>query len=130
MLELVREHNATRATARHARAWDDAGDLDEPHRAVWCAIRHLFPAHAMATQVDHGCLMVSWTLRDGRRNCTHFAAPIMMRIGSGLLLALWMCEPGERAELAELQAETVRDALDGYDPHSRAPTCGVIQLGD
>ena len=129
MLELVREHTAARTLARPERE-DEAWRLDEPHRAVWDAIRHLFPTHAMANQVDHGCLLVSWTLRDGRRACTHFAAPVMIRIGPGLLLALWTCGREERREIAALQAETVRDALAGYDPHSRIPTCGVIQLGD
>ena len=129
MLELVREHTAARALAKAERE-DEASRLDEPHRAVWDAIGHLFPAHAMANQVDHGCLLVSWSLRDGRRACTHFAAPIIIRIGPGLMLALWTCGREERREIAALQAETVREALTGYDPHSRVPTCGVIQLGD
>ena len=129
MLELVREHTTARTLARHERD-DIARRLDEPHGAVWDAIRHLFPAHAMVDQVDHGCLLVSWSLRDGRRACTHFAAPVMVRIGPGLMLALWTCADGERGEIAALQAEAVREALAGYDPHSRIPTCGVILLGE
>jgi len=129
MLELVREHTQARTIARHVHV-DEAWDLDEPHRAVWEAIRRLFPAHAMVDQVDHGCLLVSWTLRDGRRACTQFAAPVMVRLGAGLLLALWTCGAEARGEIAQAQVDPVREALAGYDPHSRIPTCGVIHLGD
>jgi hypothetical protein len=124
MLELVRTRTE-RAVARIV-SWD----LDEPHEAVWQGIRHLFPAHATPTQADCGILLVSWTLRDGRRACTQWAAPILIRIEPGLLLALWTCDPEERVAIACLQADTVRDGLDDYDPHSRMPTCGVIVLGD
>lgn len=129
MLELVRQHTAARTTAR-STVDESARDLDEPHLAVWDAVRHLFPAHAMVNQVDHGCLLVSWTLRDGRLACTHFAAPVLIRIGAGLLLALWTSSPQVRDEIAAVQAETVRAGLEGYDPHSRVPTGGVILLGD
>jgi len=129
MLELVREHTQARTIARHVHV-DEAWDLDEPHRAVWEAIRRLFPAHAMVDQVDHGCLLVSWTLREGRRGGAQFAAPVMIRIGAGLLLALWTCEGVLRREIAAQQAEVVGEALACYDPHSRIPSCGVILLGD
>jgi hypothetical protein len=125
MLELVRPR-----TEHHAARYDEAWEFDDPHRAVWFAIRHLFPSHAQATQTDHDCLMVTWTLRDGRRNCTHFAAPVVIRIEANLLLALWTCSEEERDAIANAQAETVREALYAYDPHSRVPTCGVIMLGD
>jgi len=130
MLELVRESTASRApvhpTSVHVD--DHAWGLDEPLQAIWGAIRHLFPAHAMVNQVDHGCLLVSWSLR-ARRRGTHFAAPIIIRVDSGLLLALWTCDAEEREQIADIQVETVSDALAGYDPHSRVPTCGVIVLG-
>lgn len=124
MLELVR----TRTDRRAART--EEWELDEPHAALWQGIRHLFPPHATPTQADCGYMMVSWTLRDGRRACTHWAAPIIIRIESGLLLALWTCDPEDRIAIACVQADTVREALYGYDPHSRMPTCGVIVLGD
>lgn len=126
MLELVR----ARVEHHVARDDDDLWSLDDPHRAVWCAIRHLFPAHAFVTQTDAGYMMVTWTLRDGRRNCTHFASPIVIRIEAGLLLALWTCDEDDRLMIASAQAETVRDALYDYDPHSRIPTCGVVTLGE
>ena len=124
MLELVRTRT-DRAVARIA-SWD----LDDPHEAVWQGIRLLFPPHATPTQADCGILMVSRTLRDGRRACTQWAAPILIRIEAGLLLALWTCDPDERIAIACLQAETVREGLSEYDPHSRRPTGAVIALGD
>lgn len=126
MPELAR----TRVEHAILRNDDDLWDLDEPHRAVWSAVRHLFPTHAFVTQTDAGYMMVTWTMRDGRRNCTHFAAPLVIRMEPGLLLALWTCEEEDRIEIACAQAETVRQALYDYDPHSRVPTCGVIVLGD
>jgi hypothetical protein len=110
-----------------------ASELDEPHRAIWQAIRHLFPAHAMVDQTDYGCMLVSWLLvsvrRDGRR-CRHFAAPVVIRLQPGLMLALWTCDPAERDEIAHEQVPVVREHLAGYDPHARVPTCGVIVLGE
>lgn len=125
MLEMVRTRDET-----HAAGADDAWDDDDPHRELWLAVRHLFPAHAMACQTDYGMIMVSWTLRDGRLACTHYAAPILLRIEPGLLLALWTSTREERRAIARLQAHTVREALSGYDPHSRIPSCGVIALGE
>lgn len=125
MQDLVRTRTARRVGRDSA-----TGDLDDPHLAVWQAVRYLFPLHAVATQTDHGCMLVSWTLRDGRRACAHWAAPVIIRIESGLLLALWTCDPEDRIAIAALQAETVREALYRYDPHSRVPTCGVIVLGE
>jgi hypothetical protein len=104
--------------------------LDQPYLAVWNAISHLFPAHAMVDRVDYGWLLVSWRLPCGRGAATHFAAPLMIRIEPGLLLALWTCEPHERNEIAREQEDTVRACLDEYDPHSRVPTCGVVVLGE
>ena len=125
MQDLVRSRTARRAE-RHTLAWD----LDDPHAAVWQAIRHLFPLHACATPTGYGGMMVSWTLRDGRLACTQWAAPVMIRIEPGLLLALWTCDPEDRIAIAALQTDAVREALYGYDPHSRVPSCGVIVLGD
>ena len=51
-----------------------------PHLALWQAIRHLFPAHAMADQIDFGGIVVSWTLPGDRPGNSRFAAPIMIRI--------------------------------------------------
>jgi hypothetical protein len=126
MLELVRSHTKPRM-ARYEFAWHG---LDEAHGAVWQAIRDLFPSHAMADQTDYGCLLISWSLRDGRRACTHFAAPVIVRIAPGLLVALWTCDEQSRRDIAELQAQIVSDALADYDPHSRVPSCGVIVLGE
>ncbi len=105
-------------------------ELDEPHLAIWNAIAHLFPAHAMVDQVDYGWLLVSWELPPGRGASAHFAAPVMLRIEPGLLLALWTCEPHERDEIAREQEGAVRVRLDEYDPNSRLPSCGVIVLGE
>jgi hypothetical protein len=68
-----------RARPRPVPARDaGASELDEPHRAIWRAIRHLFPAQAMVDQTDYGCMVVSWPLRSGRRGgraAVHFARP-------------------------------------------------------
>ena len=128
MLELVRSHSphaARRVPVRSAPAWDD---LDDAHAAIWDAIRPLFPAQAMADQTDYGVLVVSWPLRGARSS--HFAAPFIVRIGPGLLVALWTCDEKSRREIAMLQVEAVSEALDRYDPHSRIPTCEVVQLGE
>jgi hypothetical protein len=105
-------------------------DLDEPHAAVWDAVRHLFPAHADVTQANHGCMVITWLVRDPQRRSTHYAAPLIIRIEPGLLLALWTCGATERRAIAGLQEETVREAIAQYDPHSRIPTCDMIVLGD
>ncbi|MEJ6023171.1 hypothetical protein [Ramlibacter sp. PS4R-6] len=126
MLELVRSSPQPRI-ARYDPAWDD---LDEAHAAVWDAVRHLFPAHAMVDQADYGCLVVSWLLREGARRASHFAAPVVIRIEPGLLLALWTCDEESRRDIASLQAAIVEEALDSYDPHSRETRCGVIVLGE
>ena len=132
MLELVRSHPQRaahhaphRAAARHQPAWDD---LDDAHAAIWDEIRPLFPAQAMADQTDYGVLLVSWPLRGARS--FHFAAPVIVRIDPGLLVALWSCDDAGRREIAMLQVDAVREALDRYDPYSRIPTCGVVRLGE
>jgi hypothetical protein len=81
-------------------------------------------------QADHGCMVVSWKLREPMRKGTHFAAPVMIRIEPGLLLALWTCDGESRRDIAQLQVETVRNALATYEPRSRVPSCGVILLGE
>jgi hypothetical protein len=111
----------------------DTSRLDEPLRAVWRAVRHLFPAHAMVDQTDHGCMLVSWHLHDERRRApegAHFASPVIMRLRPGLLLALWTCDPALREAIAREQEPIVREQMAGYDARSRVPTCGVIVLGD
>jgi len=128
MLELVRSHSpraARRAATHQERARDD---LDDAHAAIWKAIRPLFPAQAMADQTDYGVLVVSWPLRGARS--FHFAAPVIVRIDPGLLVALWTCDEETRRQIAMLQVDAVRDALERHDPHSRIPTCGVVQLGE
>ena len=129
MLELVRSPTLPTPPriARYEPAWDE---LDEAHAAIWDAVRHLFPEHAMVDQADYGCLVVSWAIGKGRRSGTHFAAPVMIRIDPGLLLALWTCDEESRRDIANLQVDAVREALDSYDPHSRIPSCGVILLGE
>lgn len=126
MLELVRSH----LSPRIARPDPAREDLDEAHDAVWQAVRHLFPEHAMVDQVDYGCLLVSWALRGPRRGASHFAAPVMIRIEPNLLLALWTCDAQSRRDIASLQAPLVEEALAAYDPFSRVPRCGVVVLGD
>lgn len=102
--------------------------LDDAHAAVWEAVRHLFPTHAIASQTDYGRLMVSWEIEG--LTCTHFAAPVLMRVEPGLLLALWTCKPDER-EIITMEFEPiVRAHLAGYDPVSRVPTCRVVVLGN
>ena len=122
----IQQASVARRT-RFEPAWDD---LDEAHAAVWDAIRHLFPAHAMVDQTDYGCLVVSWSLKGPRSASTHFAAPVIIRIDPCLLLALWTCDEESRNDIAQLQAPVVEAALDTYDPYSRVPRCGVILLGD
>jgi hypothetical protein len=126
---MLQEMVRLRAQPRLAPQLADDGALDEPHRAIWRAVRHLFPAHAMVDQVDYALLLVSWKLPGRRGASAQFAAPVMIRIEAGLLLALWTCEPQERDAIAREQEDVVRACLDGYDPHSRVPTCGVIVVG-
>jgi len=104
-------------------------DLDEPHAAMWQALRNFFPSHAIPTQTDCGYMMVSWKLHDSFPSSS-WAAPIMIRIRPGLLLALWTCDPEARIDIACAEAESVHEALYDYDPHSRVSTCDVIELGD
>lgn len=109
---------------------DDASPgLDDAHLAVWDAVRHLFPAHAMVDQTGHGYLLVSWTMPGRRPGATYYAAPVILRIDAGLLLALWTTGPVERKAIARLQERTVRQALADHEPSSRVPTLGVVELG-
>jgi hypothetical protein len=124
MLEFVRESSAPRVVPQ-----EPEGDLDEAHAAIWRAVRHLFPRNAEVTQSDYGYLMVSWRM-PARRGGSHHAAPIVIHIEPGLMLALWASEGEDRQEIAALQVDTVREALAGYDPDSRIPTCDMIVLGD
>ena len=126
MLQLVRSQTPP-PPARLQPAWDD---LDEAHAAVWEALSPLFPAHAMVDQTDYGCLVISWSLAEGRLSGAHFAAPVIVRITPGLLVALWTCDEDTRREIAQMQVQTVEEALRSYDPTSRVPRCGVIVLGD
>lgn len=107
-----------------------ASGLDEAHASVWDAVRQLFPAHAMVDQTDAGFLVVSWTLKGSGRGGTVFATPIMLRIDTGLLLALWTTSGIERRAIAGLQLSKVREALAGYDARERQSPLGVIVLGD
>lgn len=130
MLELFRSqatpYFASRAP-RYEPAWDD---LDDAHGAVWEAIKHLFPENAMVDQTDYGCLVVSWALGGRGHRASHFAQPVIIRIAPGLLVALWACDEEGRRDIANLQADPVGEALETYDPHSRVPSCGVIELGE
>lgn len=126
MLDLVRAQNQARL-ARFEPAWED---LDDAHAAVWEAIRHLFPTRAMVDQTDYGCLVISWPVREARRVSSHFAAPVIIRIEPGLLLALWTCDGESRRDIANLQVHRVEEGLEAYDPFSRVPRCGVIVLGE
>lgn len=126
MLELVGT-----VTRQRAALYEPApDDLDDAHAAVWRAIRHLFPERAMVDQADYGCLLVSWTLRGPRVGSRHYAAPVIIKIETGLLLALWTCDAESRADIEDLLAADVAEALQSYDPHSRVPRCGVIALGE
>ena len=127
MLETVRERAAPYRLLRDEPEWQV---LDEPHAAIWEAVRQLFPRHALVTQTDYGYMMVSWSLEGRRPGSRHMAAPVIIRIRPGLLLALWTCDPEARDAIAREQEATLREALAGYNPHSRVPTCGVIELGD
>jgi len=82
----------------------------------------------MADQTDYGVLVVSWPLRGARS--FHFAAPVIVRIDPGLLVALWTCDEESRREIALGLVDAVREALDLHDPYSRIPTCPVVQLGE
>lgn len=129
MLELARSPTPSQSHLP-APSGDESCALDEAHAAVWQAIRHLFPREAMVDQADYGCLLVSWQMRGARRGSRHFAAPIIIRIEQGLLLALWTCDEGCRGEIAGLLAADVAEALQDYDPRSRVPRCGVVLLGE
>jgi hypothetical protein len=111
--------------------WQEPAEstLDEAHLAVWEAIRHLFPSRAIVNQTDDGWLMVTWAIEG--LLASHFAAPVMIRIQPGLLLALWTCDDADDRDAIARSLELVVAAhLAGYDPASRIPTCGVIVLGE
>lgn len=126
MLDLVASPS-TPSLSRFDVGWDE---LDVAHAAIWDAISELFPAHAMVDQTDYGCLVISWSIRKGGRGGTHFAAPVIIRITPGLLVALWTSDDEGRRSIAQAQAQVVDEALRLYEPTSRVPSCGVITLGD
>jgi hypothetical protein len=128
----MRHTPAYRSETLSGRALRDPADepsLDPVHQSQWEAIRSLFPNHAMADQPEAGLLLVTWTIR-GRRRALHYAAPVMLKIDSGLLLALWASDEEERAQIAGAQRDTVEAALANYDPASRVVTMPMIVLGE
>jgi len=104
--------------------------LDDAHAALWHAVRHLFPAHAMVDQTGDGQLLISWTIAGATAGSLLLATPVMIRIEPGLLFALWTGDFIERRALARLQERTVRAALAGHDPLARIPTTPLIVLGE
>jgi len=126
MLELARE----RIEARRASREDNETSMDEPHAAIWQAVRHLFPRSAVVTQTDHDCMMITWLLERDFDSCARFAAPVMIRLLPGLLLALWTCDPDERHAIAMEQEFDVSEQLADYDANTRTPRYGMVVLGE
>jgi len=121
---------STAPVLRQVDKVQNSAAMDAADAAVWDAIRHLFPPHAMVDQTDDGGMVISWTLHETRGRSARFAAPLLIRIEPALLLALWTPDLIERKTIARLQARVVRRELTGYDPLARIPTARVIVLGE
>jgi hypothetical protein len=103
--------------------------LDAPRKAIWDAVKHLFPPHAQAIQLPNGTLAISWAVARHAGAATEMATPITVRLEPELAKALEMADSEQRRRIALTQEPEFRAGLMGYDPFTDIPRARVIVLG-
>jgi hypothetical protein len=105
------------------------GTLDHLRSVFWQGYRHLFPPHALATQMPNGSIVVSWAILDEPNSQHPYAAPVVLRFDEALVDAMSKADPLERLGIAQQHEATLREGLRGYDPFARFPNARVVNIG-
>lgn len=103
--------------------------MDEIRAEFWEAIRHLFPANAVALALEQGDLLISWKTNDDPFRPNKRSAPIYLRFDPPLLAAMREASPPQREILAQQEVETVKAGLWGYQPDDLLQNSRFIVLG-
>lgn len=103
--------------------------MDEIRAEFWEAVRHLFPADAVAIALEHGDLLISWKTHDDPFRPNKRSAPIYLRFDPALLASMRDASPRQREILAGQEVETVKAGLWGYQPDDPLHNARFIVLG-
>jgi hypothetical protein len=103
--------------------------MDEVHLGVWQAVRHLFPAEAVATEPKPGWISITWSIAPDSDSSQSFATPILLKIEHPLLKVMWTTSTERRKAIATRQEATVRTGMLGYNPNASLPDIRVVVLG-
>lgn len=102
---------------------------DEVRAVFWQAFRHLFPAHAMAVQMQSGAILISWSMLGDPHAKASYAAPVMLRFEPDLIALMALCDGEQRMRIACHQESCLRSGLVGYDPYAAWPKARIVVLG-
>lgn len=117
---------AASAVAQQVR---DQAALDPVRAAIWAAVRHLFPVHARAIQMNSGTLAISWSIANQPDAVYDMATPITIRLEPELVEQMRLATAEQRKRIASHQEAAFRAGLVGYDPFTTVPRARVIVLG-
>jgi hypothetical protein len=104
-------------------------EMDEVHLDVWHAVRHLFPADAVATEPKPGWINVTWSIAGHAEADGIDATPVLLKIEPPLLNVMWTSSSERRNAIAARQEATVRAGMAGYNPRASLPNLRVVVLG-
>jgi hypothetical protein len=104
-------------------------EMDEVHLDVWHAVRHLFPADAVATEPKPGWINVTWSIGNESEAASMYATPVLLKIEHPLLNVMWSSSTERRYAIATRQEATVRAGMMGYNPRASLPNLRVVVLG-
>jgi hypothetical protein len=104
-------------------------EMDEVHLDVWHAVRHLFPADAVATEPKPGWINVTWSICSDAETESMYATPVLLKIEHPLLNVMWSSSSQRRYAIATRQEATVRAGMMGYNPRASLPNLRVVVLG-
>ena len=103
--------------------------MDEIRAEFWEAIRHLFPANAVAIALEHGDLLISWKTNDDPFRPNKRSAPIYLRFDDVLMEGMRQASPRQREIITARQVDTVKAGLWGYQPDDPLHNARFIVLG-
>ncbi|MDQ6881345.1 MAG: hypothetical protein M3150_04545 [Pseudomonadota bacterium] len=103
--------------------------MDEIRTEFWEAMRHLFPANAVAILLEQGDLLVTWKTNDDPVRPDKRSTPIHLRFDAALLDMMASATAKEREVLAAREADTVKKGLWGYEPDNPLQHARFIVLG-
>lgn len=103
--------------------------MDEIRAEFWEQIRSLFPENAVAVQLEHGALLVSWKTNDDPVHPHKRSTPIYLRFEPALLERMRRASATERRAIAAREVDTVKAGLWGYEPENTVQNARFIVLG-